>query len=173
MTVWLVAGAMALAALAWLMRSVLRGGRAVGDRSSYETEIYKDQLQELEREAQRGLIEKPVLDSLRVEIQRRLIAAGDQARLARTYSMPSILVASSLAVVLLGIGAGLYALFGSANLADQPLAERMLKRHQEVANTEDIEALVRLLQRKTEEDSDNLEQWLLLARSLAFLERYG
>ncbi|MGH6802886.1 MAG: TPR domain-containing protein [Methyloceanibacter sp.] len=75
--------------------------------------------------------------------------------------------------MLLGIGAGLYASFGSANLADQPLAERMLKRHQEVATTEDIAALVLLLQRKTEEDPGNVEQWMLLARSFAFLERYN
>src|SRR4051812_4518822 len=62
----------AVAAVVWpLLRP---GGNAAADRGAFDRAVYKDQLAELARERERGVIDDASISAARLEIERRLLA---------------------------------------------------------------------------------------------------
>src|SRR5690606_19820764 len=77
-------GFAALTALSlWMLLRPLRGAADVPQRAEGESEIalYRDQLEEVTRDLERGVIGEKEAQAARIEVSRRLIAA-DEARIA-------------------------------------------------------------------------------------------
>ncbi|MCZ6636706.1 MAG: c-type cytochrome biogenesis protein CcmI, partial [Alphaproteobacteria bacterium] len=89
MTLALVLGVMALAAVA-LLAVPLWGKRArIEDRAAFDRAVVRDQLDELDRDLERGIIGAEDAQAARTEIERRiLLGAGDQLAGDQSGGMP-------------------------------------------------------------------------------------
>lgn len=125
MSLWFVFALMTAAAVFAVLWPLGRGPRTVGE--GQETVVYKDQLAEVARDADAGLIAPSEAAAARVEISRRLLAAAE----AETKDAPSasLSVRRTVAVVALVvlplIAIGLYAKLGSPQIGDFPIASRV------------------------------------------------
>lgn len=123
MTLWLVLALMtaaAILAVLWPLsrRSVLPAGSDVA--------VYRDQLDEIDRDRTAGLIGEREAEAARIEVSRRLIAAADAAEAATSDDAPWRRRAAALvALVALPLGAAtLYLALGSPHLPGQPQVTR-------------------------------------------------
>jgi cytochrome c-type biogenesis protein CcmH len=126
MLFWIVAGLVAAAVAALLVRPLLAPAPAEAQVSPDQA-IYRDQLAEVDRDLRRGVIAPEEAERARVEIARRLLTA-DKAGPVRFQEAPRgaamTLVAVAAGLVVMG-SLALYAELGRPGAADQPRAERL------------------------------------------------
>jgi len=183
--IWVVAVALSTAvglAIAWRGLSDARHDQAARSRHGYDVEIYRDQLQELERELDRGIIEPDDAEAARNEIRRRVLAttgAQKEIEYAPTsqYGLSkSTVTLLALAVPILSLA--LYALTGhpelsdSANLtAQEPRRDptpddiRAAERMTPEQRREMIRGMVDRLAVRIKENPGDLAGWLRLGRA--------
>ncbi len=117
----------ALTALA-VVFPLWRGSQREASRAARDAAIFRDQLDELERDRARGLISEAEAAGTRAEISRRLIAATQRAERSGGFGAAprarsrSLAAAGLLAVPLLG--AAVYLSTGAPGYRDTPFAER-------------------------------------------------
>ena len=84
MLFWIVAAAMTAAVTALVLTPLLRNRQTVesvaGSRASYDMEVYRDQLAELERDVARGVIDNRQAQAARAEIGRRMLAVAEEGK---------------------------------------------------------------------------------------------
>lgn len=129
MVFWILTGVTTLIVAAALALAVLRGKRETGPAEAYDLKVYKDQLKEVEAEAERGKIDGEEAKRLKLEISRRLLAADAKIQSdAAADSQPriaSFAVAGVIGATVL-IGAfGLYMMLGTPGREDLPLQARI------------------------------------------------
>jgi cytochrome c-type biogenesis protein CcmH len=168
---WLVILLLAVLAAAALILPLRRSRRADGSRVDYDRAVYRDQLAELERDRARGLIDAAEAEAARVEIARRLLATerDEAATPAKGTARPLALAAAIAAPVLAVV---LYAQFGAPEIPGAPFAARVASNDGATARAELTQRVAGLAQR-LQQNPDDIEGWMLLARSLAALERHG
>lgn len=118
--VWLVFAAMTLGT-AVLLALPLFYTRKTKNESVFALAVYRDQMQELNRDAEAGLIDAAQAKSAQIEIERRVLALTEapQWKPGRAPSH-AMLITAAVALPLLGFG--LYLLLGSPELPAQPFA---------------------------------------------------
>ena len=131
MTLWIVFAALTLGVLALLVISLLRHQVVAPARVDYDMVVYRDQLAEVERDVERGLLSAEQAEAARTEILRRMLAAEDAELRA---PMPDYRMATgrrlrlgAALVILIGLPAGafgVYATLGMPGLPGQPFAAR-------------------------------------------------
>lgn len=118
----LMTAAVVLVVIAPLARPAADFAAASGD----EARVYRDQLSELERDKERGLIGGEEADAARAEIGRRLLAA---ARTSAAAGAPrpaaNRLIALITVVAIPAIALPLYLVLGQPDMPDAPLAKRL------------------------------------------------
>ena len=128
---WIIAAAIAAITIAILGRPLITGGGrdAQAATDDYDVQVYRDQLNELDRDVARGVINEAEADRARVETSRRLLEADRRAQSARAPSKaPPLLTWAALAlsaVVILAGGLGLYSVAGAPGTPDLPLVTRI------------------------------------------------
>lgn len=170
MTFWFVFAPMTAAAAFAVLWPL---GRASNVQASSDLAIYRDQLEELDRDRAAGLIGETEAQAARVEISRRLIAAADVAEFAHSlpicsslWRRPAIAVA---AVVLLPlVAAALYLTLGSPELPGQPLEARLRRVHE----NRSIANLVSQVEAHLERDPDDVRGYEVLAPIYLRLGRF-
>lgn len=191
---WLISSLAVVAVSLVLWRSGL--ARAGGDdtpAAEYDLQIYRDQLDELERDVARGTLGAEEAGRARVEIQRRILAADRQVRAARTRGAQNRTATLSLGLAILAMVAAsyvTYALIGAPGARDLPLAERIAgieaaragrasQAEVEAARAAplnappgDIAAEVAELRQVLEARTDDTEGLAILARTEANLGNY-
>ncbi|QLH14485.1 c-type cytochrome biogenesis protein CcmI [Paracoccus pantotrophus] len=117
-----LAGVVALAIAAPLLR---RQGEAA-EPAAYDLRIYRDQLREVERDLERGVIDAADAERLRVEIGRKVLAA-DRAleRAGSTRRSAGGWAALALLAALLGGAFLTYQRLGQPDSPDAPIAQRI------------------------------------------------
>src|SRR6516165_9967225 len=120
MTLLLIFAAMTAAAVGAVIWPLTR--KRDRDRSGSDVMVYRDQLDEIERDLDTGLIGKNEAEAARVEISRRLIAAEESSRTTLPVSSPASgrrqRIAAAVALLALPVLAGgLYLWLGSPQLA--------------------------------------------------------
>ncbi|MGR3467308.1 MAG: c-type cytochrome biogenesis protein CcmI [Shimia sp.] len=119
---WIVAGAVSLGVGLWLAAGMRRAPGA--DDHARDLAIYKDQLREIERDLARGVVAEEEAARLRLEVERRILAADKIARPegeARRARWP--MVALAVVPVIAGAGA-IYLWIGAPGYGDLPLTVR-------------------------------------------------
>ena len=136
-------------------------------RGRFELAIYRDQLAELERERERGLVPDAEARAARLEIERRLLRAASVAEAPQETGAGrrGPVLAAALLVPL--FATSLYALLGSPGLPDRPIAAR--QDRQPPQGTPDVAAMIARLEARLAEKPDDLDGWLMLGRSRAVL----
>lgn len=165
---WFLFALLVAVTLALLLLPMRRRADKAPARSEYDLTVYKDQLAEVDREVERGTLSADQAEAARTEIQRRILAAAEQADPAEKKKKPRSL-AGLMAAIALGVPAlslGLYAVLGSPNLPNQPYAARTNLAH----DMQDQEAMVRnmvaQLTARLEKDPNDGKGWAMLGRSL-------
>jgi cytochrome c-type biogenesis protein CcmH len=164
---WIFAAVFSLLALALIVLPALRRPGAVPGRSAYDRAIYKDQLAEIDRDLERGVLSAEQAAAARLEVQRRLLATTEDAPPVSPETGAPRLVLAALGLVVVVAAGAVYLAIGSPRVPDQPVAERVPPD----APKDFAESAERLAKR-LEDHPDDGEAWLLLARTQAVLERY-
>src|SRR5258708_3873799 len=168
MSLWFVFALMTAAAIFAVLWPLGRGGRPQNDAS--EAAVYKDQLNEINRDVAAGLIGSSEAEAARIEVTRRLLAAADNQRDPPIASNTSLRrPAAVIALVGLPVVAVAFSLpLGSPRLGDFPLAQRI--RAPDV--TQPLDNLVAQVEQHLEKNPTDGRGWNVLAPVLARLGRY-
>jgi cytochrome c-type biogenesis protein CcmH len=170
MTLWLILTLMTAAALGAVILPLARG-RGLQAAGS-DLAVYRDQLEEIERDRADGRIGHDEFEAARVEVSRRLLtAANTGGRTAVETGSGSgrriaALVTAAIAIPLLA--GPLYVLLGSPDLAGQPVAGRDAGAGQATS----IAALIARIESHLEEDPKDGRGWEVVAPVYMKLERY-
>jgi cytochrome c-type biogenesis protein CcmH len=161
-------------AIALLIVPLILRGRRNETRDAYNLAVYRDQLAEIERDVERGIIAPGEAEAARSEIGRRILALTPGAVSTASSSAPIVIAA--IAIILLPFASwGLYWHLGSPSLGDQPFASRSATDRETPANANphgDLAEAVRKLTAHLQAHPDDVESWLLLARSQIDLNHY-
>ena len=170
----------------WLILTLLMGGAALivlapfffgGRRAENPTslDVYKDQLAEVDRDQGQGLIDEAEAASARLEIERRILAAGRSEDAPGQVVSPNWqyrMVTGVAAVVVLG-SVGLYAALGRPDLASARIqaqaaaAGTQPDRTAEAASAPqgDVAALVERLEKRLADNPNDADGWRMLGWS--------
>jgi cytochrome c-type biogenesis protein CcmH len=165
----LLLAAAALVTLGLICLPLLRGTKAVADRGQFDRAVYRDQLQEVERDVTRGVLSPAEANSARLEIQRRLLGVTEDTpgRTARARRDPKLAI--GIGVLLVCGAAGLYIQLGSPSLPDVPFASRSNNAGLPDAGRVDIRTAAARLAEQLKTDPNNAQGWLLYARAESLL----
>lgn len=195
MTFWIVTGLLALAVASLIAMALLRKRHGVEPAAAYDLRIYRDQLDEVDRDLQRGLIDMADAERVRAEVSRRILAADAQIKSDETGrgSAPVLTgaVAMLAAIAVIGGSLALYGLIGAPGYGDFGLQDRIAlaevaranrpgqaeaeatlpARPQQPVNAEHA-ALVAKLRETVAERPEDLQGQILLARNEAALGNF-
>ena len=164
----IVAALLVVAVIALLLPPLWRAPRASGtaDRREANLAIFRDQISELERERNDGLLAEADFVSARSELQRRLL---DEVQPATTTPAGNDSAGRKTALALLVIiplaAAAGYTLLGSPRALD-PLQRQARLAPQQIAE------MVAGLVEKLRKNPDDSQGWVMLARSYKVMERF-
>ena len=173
---WISAGGLALGVVGLLIVPFLRRPSSdVAARAAYDLTVYRDQLTEVERDLERGLLSDGQADDARTEIQRRMLAAGSEED--ETPAEPSDITPwranraiIATVAVLVPLGAiGLYASTGSPGMPGMPVAER--EAETPAMQGGEVAAMVDRLAERLKTSPDDLKGWTMLGRSYRSMGR--
>ncbi len=145
MIFWILITLICLIVAGLLGRALWRGPQAVGTAGEFDLQIYRDQLEDVERDLARGVLNEEEADRVRTEVSRRILAAD---ALCQTEAEPAprqsgrIMIAL-VSLVLLGGTGLLYTQLGAPGYVDLPIKARIAASDEQRAN--------RLTQDKAEE----------------------
>jgi cytochrome c-type biogenesis protein CcmH len=159
----------AVLALLWALSGGRRG--AVTDPAAAALAVYKDQLSELERDRERGLIADNEAEAARNEISRRILGAAHKTGGESTSEKAPWVrnLARGFVVVAIPVMAlGLYALQGRPGLPDVPHAQRIAS----AAANNDFPALVAQVEHHLDAHPDDVKGWSIIAPAYHRLGRF-
>ena len=189
MTLWLILTILTAVAAFIIAAPFLRRKEGTSAPES-GVEVYKDQLAEIEREKEQGLIDEAEANLARVEIERRILAAAGETQELQ-QNPPTRwhyhAVTGVAAIVILG-SVGLYATIGQpgyflAQPQIQSTAQNQIAQQtgaaqpaQQTAQTgnerEQVEALVTRLEQRMKDNPDDADGWRVLGWSYYNTGRY-
>lgn len=163
MLVWIIFAVMtAIAAVAVLLPFAQAQRRATSEGGS-DAEVYKDQLEEIEKDVERGVVSAAEADAARLEISRRLLKAndlndeGDPVSKPRKWRARTVLATAFIIVPISAIAT--YLSYGNPGLEDQPLAQRLEGTIEE----QDAAILIARVEEAVAENPDDVRGWAVLA----------
>lgn len=164
------------AVCAFLFLPLWSGGRrrATADqRQAANIAVLRDQLADLERDRREGTLAEADFVTARDELQRRLLEevkpAGDDDS-AAVRSEPTRKTAIALVLILPLAALLLYALLGKPEALDPSRTQPAAAQPQ--MTQEQIDEMVARLAQRMESNPDDMQGWLMLARSYKSLGRY-
>lgn len=172
MLFWILAAVLTAAVLLLIVPPLLRSGAAAPDREAFDREVYRDQLDELERDRARGLINDAQAEAAKAEIARRMLATAEKGAAAATPAAPrSARVLAVLLALVLPLGAlSVYGLYGRPDLPAQPLASRNLEQERG-GPPKTVLAAMDKLKAQLAENPNDLQGWLILGQAYAKMGR--
>jgi cytochrome c-type biogenesis protein CcmH len=157
---WIIIAILTAAVAAVLIFPLMRKPETADTEGEGEAAVYRDQMRELERERQSGLIGETEAGYARAEIGRRLLAASSTAPgrgKATASSRRHSAAVTFITVLLPATGLCLYLTMGSPDAPDMPLAARLA----EPGNNMDL--LVAKAERHLAENPEDGAGWDILA----------
>ncbi len=126
--IWIIFAGMTALLVVALTRPMLRPAASARDRESADIAVYRDQLDSIENERERGLMGEAEAGSARAEIGRRILdSARNRVRRGQDAAAPgpgARRAAFAVAALVPVSGLGLYLVLGSPDLPGQPRANR-------------------------------------------------
>lgn len=133
---WIICAALAVTVGLAILAPFLRDTTAAAEpAAAYDLRVYRDQLREVERDLDRGVISPQDAERLRIEIGRKVIEADAklQAGSQSTAGPARIWALAALALTLIGAFT-LYHRIGAPTLPDAPIAARIAAAETRYAN---------------------------------------
>lgn len=158
MQFWIAAALLVALSLVLVLLPLLRGSGQGGRRASYDLQIYRDQLREVDAELARGVLTAEEAEATRIEISRRLIAAGDaEERETDIATAPRRMSRLAGLLLTLAVGGSAFAIYdrlGAAGMPDLPLAERERRLAEARANRPEQAEAEAAVERRFSENPD-------------------
>jgi len=169
---WVILAGLTAIVLFFLLRPLARSGGHEPAREAFDAAVYRDQLEEIEADRARGLIGETEAEAARLEVARRLLAADAKTGAGKSprgsgARARAALIGVALAVPLATLG--LYLLYGSPQLPDQPLAARL----QDPAAEQDLAVLVARVEARLRAHPEEGEGWDVIAPVYLGARRYA
>jgi len=160
MLFWIAAAALTLAASLAVLVPLTRKAAGAEPAGRHDIEVYRDQLQEVERDAARGVIEASQAEQAKVEIARRLLKADSDGQAARKAGSGGVVRLAGLAGVLLIplVSWGFYSAIGAPGVPGEPLAQRMARNPAESS----IDELIARAEKHLADNPDDARGWEIL-----------
>jgi cytochrome c-type biogenesis protein CcmH len=155
----LLTGAAALAVLVPLSRN---RNALTENSSSADEAVYRDQLEAIEGELKRGLIDEEAAEAARTEVARRLLAAHDKhsERSENRFDSRRLKAAQLISLMLLPAAAlGMYLALGSPDEPDLPLTARL----NAPAEEQSVDVLVARVERHLADNPEDGQGWAVIA----------
>ena len=174
MILWTIFAALSTAALIAVLWPFLRLGRRDVDRAAYDSAVFKDQLQELASEEERGVISSDEAEAARTEVSRRLLAAArieadiSSTMSARQGNIPALALVCAFICIPVA-SAALYLIYGSPGLPDKPLAARLDRN----IKSQNVEVLVAKVEARLRQNPEDGRGWEVLAPVYMRQQRFG
>jgi len=165
MMLWITLALLTVAAALSILVPMARTARAAtsaGADGSADEAVYKAQLDEVDRDLARGLMNEEAAEAAKAEIARRLIAARRKSVAGAAGTPSAVRTRAVQAIALLGVPAGAlgcYLLLGSPDLVDQPLAARL----EAPAENQRVDMLVARVERHLADNPEDGQGWQVLA----------
>ncbi len=153
---------LAAAASLTVLVPLYRARRAERRMAEHEVSVYRDQLDEIDRDRERGVIRGDEAEAARTEIARRLIRAGsaEDGKDANAAGEAPRRIAALAAVIAMPVLAlGLYLLVGSPTIPDAPLAARLAAP----PDQQDMAVLIARVEAHLAGNPDDAQGWQVLA----------
>ncbi|KXJ56164.1 MAG: cytochrome C biogenesis protein [Thalassospira sp. Nap_22] len=205
MTIWIVLGAITLLLAGFILWPIFGGNRKAAPHEasdassaseledgspenelSRDLAVYRDQLSEIDRDIERGVLSAEQADAARTEVQRRILAADQRIKKQQptdtiqqtSANKPVRAIAAGFIVLFIAGGFGLYLDLGNPTMPDRPITGRTDEINAvRMAQTADedrqsvLNRAVSDLSQRLLENPDDLRAWELLGASLMALGR--
>ncbi len=187
MIFWAIAGSLCALAVGLLVLPLLRRPGQSAPSAAYGLKVYRDQLAEIAREAERGELGAAQAEAARTEIERRLLVdaeaaaeadaeaaterGSDRAAPRRAVTWGTAL---ALAIAVPAAAIGLYLTLGTPGVPSLPFAERPAPQPPapEPGFAQEMGDLATRLAARLAQEPDNRDGWLLLGRTYTQLQRF-
>ncbi len=167
MTLWFILGIMTAAALVAVIWPLARARELQSPAS--DLAVYRDQLEEVERDRADCRIDHDEFEAARVEVSRRLLGAAAAATVEAAPRSGRRIAALASAVVAVPLIAGsLYLVLGSPDLPGEPIASRGTGEGQ----PNSVAALIARIEAHLEAEPSDGRGWEVIAPVYMRLERY-
>ena len=165
MLFWSTAAALIVAALLFLLPPLLRRRITAPDaRVAANAAIYREQLDELAGDLQRGALTQEEFERASLEVERRIVAEHGGGAPAQASHRPAI--ATALAV---GLLLPLAVVVGYLQLGDR---RALIAESVQQSDPKQLSSLAELLSAHLKQNPQDAEGWTLLARAQSSLGRY-
>lgn len=171
---WIVAGALSVLVALALLAAFLRPKKGAVPAAAYDLQVYRDQLKEVDRDLDRGVLSEDEAARARTEVSRRVLEADRalqkaEAAEARQGGLGAGLVGAALVAMVAG-AFGVYLQIGAPGYPDLPLETRIaLVEEAREARPGQDEAEAEVTARPLIEPNPELEE--LVAQLRTILER--
>ncbi|KKJ76042.1 hypothetical protein WH95_14820 [Kiloniella litopenaei] len=185
MIFWAIIGTLTALSLLVLIKPLAKKAEsAPADTAESDLAVYKDQLTEIDKDLKAGNIAEAQAEIARIEIQRRILNAG-QEQSATTKGQPlSPNTMKGLLACLIVIfpiaGLSLYMYLGQPGIPGMPLAERditaermAIAQQQNDQRNQEMMGLAEKLRARLENEPQNLEGWMLLGSTYAEIGQFS
>jgi len=176
MAFWIICALITALGVAFVIRPLLRTATLQPGRDETEVAIYRDQLQEIDRDLERNLLNAKEAEAAKLEVSRRLLAADEarqtQANPASTHTASNKFherTAMVLAVGLIVFTMGGYLVLGSPGLPGQPHAERAKADPAKVS----VGELIARVEARLREKPDDARGWDVIAPVYLRQQKYA
>lgn len=166
---WTLGAAMLLIALLFVLLPLLRPPAAAADslRRQLNIELRREQLAELEEEKHSGILDEAAFNQAKQELELNLLAdLEDEQQASRRLTTPvskPTLVGLALALPIFVISAYLW--LGTPAMLDPVM------NNADAPTLESMEAMTEQLRQRLEDNPEDVDGWVMLARSYMVLER--
>jgi cytochrome c-type biogenesis protein CcmH len=179
---WLAIAALSVLTMLLIISPLAARRRsAQASRRQLDLRLYREQLAEVDRDVERGLLRAEEAEAARTEVKRRMLAVaadaprdeagegGNARRRRRRLAAGLFTLAAPLAAV------GLYLIVGAPSEIDRPLAARVVSGADAAGSLEAMSAedAVRALARALESRPNDVEGWALLGRSYLGMHQFA
>ena len=163
-------------ALVFLLPPLLkkRTEKVTVEQEELTVNVYQDQLDELENDLKNTVISQDQYDAAKMDIERNLLSDMDQAKakaehVAIDQRQPKVAIV--IAIVLPLMAVGLYAMLGAGKSGLDPSAVPP-QVDSEQHDNQSIENMIVQLQERLQQQPNDGEGWLMLAKTYQFSKRY-
>jgi cytochrome c-type biogenesis protein CcmH len=129
MAFWIAALAISAAVVLYIARPLAVARRATPSRAAHDAQVFRDQLAEIDKDRERGVLTGEEAESAKIEVSRRLLAAAAESEASPDHApapkLASYAMAAALVAALPLAGWTLYEQIGAPGLPDLPFADRM------------------------------------------------
>jgi cytochrome c-type biogenesis protein CcmH len=179
MVFWVVAVLLIAAALLFLLPPLIQKGKGeeggdIFDRDELNVTIFKDQLAELERDLSVNILTQEQFETAKHDLERSFLQESN-TETGESVSQVDRVIGRSAAVVITVlipiVAISLYNLLGSGEAGLNP--EDATPQVQAEGHDGSLEEQVSKLKESLKNDPENIDNWVMLARSYYFMKQYG